>query len=85
MGATIFYRVVERSNDSLSVSTPSSFVSAMERAFGSQPWKLDEKDLATLRGMEATTATGSLSEVNPFQQIINLIEDGKSIEVWPEY
>jgi hypothetical protein len=82
MSATIFYRPVRpRDSHNLEVLLPSSFIDAMETAFGSQPWRLDGEDIPILRGM-AAFCHGSPD--NPFERLIKAIEKLDAIEVWPE-
>lgn len=88
MSATIYWRPLPLRDKHLKVGAPSSFIAAMERAFGPSPWGLGEGSLATLRGMSA--AFGDDDRENPFAQLVELIEDdgdgsSRSIEVWTQY
>jgi hypothetical protein len=50
MGASIFYRQVKpQDKTSLGVDAPSSFIEAMEKAFGDKPWRLTEEDVQVLK------------------------------------
>jgi hypothetical protein len=87
MSATIYWRRVSNSNKTLPVSAPSSFITAMERAFGAGPWIMSGDCLQTLRGMSA--CYGGPDRENPFDAMIRLIdqENGttQAIEVWTVY
>lgn len=87
MSASICWRALPTTNQTLDVAAPSSFLAAMTRAFQSgAPWTLGEGDLPVLRGMAA--AHGGSHRDNPFEQLIHLIDDGgspRTIEVWAQY
>jgi hypothetical protein len=83
MGATIFYRQVKpQDNTSLGVDAPSSFIEAMEKAFGDKPWRLTEEDVQVLKGMAAVY--DGYSE-HPFKDLIKAVERLGVVEVWPEW
>lgn len=87
MSASICWRALPTNNKTLDVAAPSSFITAMSRAFQYEPpWTLGEGDLPMLRGMAA--AHGGSDRDNPFEQLIHLIDDGdhpRTIEVWAQY
>lgn len=80
MSASIHWRKIKNSPDPrLGVSAPSSFIEAMERAFGGRAWELDAKAVPVLRGMAA------VSNDEAFEQMIELIEKFGEIEVYYQY
>ncbi len=85
MSATIYWRALPTTNKTLPVNAPSSFITAMERAFNrAPPWTVGVVDLPILRGMAA--AFGGNDRDNPFETMVGLIENGdRTIEVWPQY
>ena len=87
MSANVYWRPTNTTRHSLDVSTPSSFLSALRRAFDRDgPWELGNSDIPVLRGMAA--ACGENHFDNPYQRMIDAIEnDGnpQNIIVWSEY
>ena len=81
MSATIRWVATERGKV-LETSTPSNFIKAMERAFGSWPVQLDEKALPVLRGMAAIRDT--FTDASTFDELIHVIEEVGGIRLWSE-
>lgn len=84
MSANIHWRPVSKRAGDVPTSLPSSFIQSMEKAFGSQPWRLVESDIPVLKGMAATTNVDAF-ESDPYSFMISKIEATGEIEVWPEY
>lgn len=80
MSATIYYRPVGPVKQALDIWAPSTFISAIERAFGPLPQRLSAADIPTLRGMAATAEAH-----NPYADIVAKIELYGEIEIWAEY
>lgn len=80
MGATIHYRKAAGGGDPYlhKVGAPSSFMDAMERAFGHWPCTVGAGDVPVLRGMKAA-CVGTGEE---YGEIIDLIEQLGSIELY---
>lgn len=85
MSANIYYKQV-KPKDRKSVNTmfPSSFIAAMERAFGSAPWRLTAERIPVLTGMAAATPDKDDEYNGPFEQLIEAIHQLGEIEVWAE-
>lgn len=86
MSASLYWIPLNVARQHLEVWSGSSFVSAMDRAFGASPWRLGSESLERLRGMAALYANGERE--NPFTVLVDAIENGgesRIIEVWPEY
>jgi hypothetical protein len=83
MSANIKWKVVKPEGKSLNVSAPSSFLVAMERAFGTLPIILNANNIQILQGMAAVHGDGN----NPFVKLIEILETigDSSIEIWAEY
>ncbi len=85
MSASIYWRLITKDPASIAVGASSAFVSAMQRAFGPSPWRLNAEHLSTLHGMAATET----DRLNGYRQIIEAIQNDdatfNTIEVWPEY
>jgi hypothetical protein len=80
MSANIYYRPLKKTDASISVGSPSSFIEAMNNAFGeSRVWNLNTTDIATLRGMRAA------SKDPIYGELIDLIEKLDGIEVYYNY
>ena len=80
MSANIYWVPTSKKRD-FNVSAPSSFVSAIERCFGSLPRTFDYKDLEILKGMAAVYSY----DENPFENLIRLIEDHEEVELSVAY
>ena len=81
MSVTIYAKqVTPLKGTVLSTKTPTTFLSMMERAFHtSPPFRLDEGDLAVLKGMAATFDE---TQPNPFQELIQLMHHWKVVDVY---
>ena len=85
MSASIMWRPVAKTDKTLDgVWAPSTFIKAMEEAFGTMPIRLSDSHLSMLRAMAAVHGEG---EHNPYRELIDIIErlDGAEIEIWAEY
>jgi hypothetical protein len=85
MSATIYWQyITPQQHKTLAVSAPSSFVAAMERAFGGGPrWVLSGVNTQKLEGMAAAFGPDTY---NPFLELLDIIgEDGHEVEVWTRY
>ena len=83
MTANIHWTPEEQSSEILDVCQPSSFISAMDRAFGDSPWVLAQKDLDRLQGMNCVCDRES-SAAKEYQKLIELVVRHGAIRVWPE-
>lgn len=83
MSASICWRPTDNSRKHISVGAPSSFMQTMDRAGLRLPCTLGENELPTLRGMAATWSAPE--NANPYQQIIDLIEQHGEIDLFAEY
>lgn len=82
MSASIMYRQVNpEKGQYLGVGSPQQFMRTMESGFGSFPCVLTEESIPILKGMAATVS----DEDNVFEEIIELLQQIGSIELWPEY
>ena len=81
MSATIYWEPIKSNPKSLGVGAPSAFIRTMEKAFGSDWRNLDEESIPILVGLAAAQDT----DENPFQELIDLLDQYKSIRVWEEY
>lgn len=81
MSASIYYQAVKGKN--LSVGAKSSFLAAIERAFGGVPCVLSEHDVLKLQGLAA--AFDSEDQRAAVQELIEAIEKHASVRVWAEY
>ena len=81
MSATIFWEPITANPNSLDVMAPSWFMQVLERANMGLPNTFGEKDIPTLRGMAATVN----QERNPFNELIEIIEEKGSVNVWYEH
>lgn len=82
MSATIYWRPVSKKERYFkNVGAPSSFMSTLDRAFGRRAGKFTCMDLERLRGIAATYE----GEENPWEEMIEAIEEFSEIEIWPEY
>ena len=81
MSASIYYQPVK--GICLQMGAKSSFMEAMRRAFGPEPWSLGERDYHTLVGM----ATGLSDEDHraAADSLANAINEFSEIRVWAEY
>lgn len=84
MSASIYWRPVAKSRKSVSTYTPSSFIESIRKAFGEFPVKLDTDSLPVLQGMAAVEQMPGNGE-NPYEQLVEAINQIGSIEVWAEY
>lgn len=82
MSATIHYRKAGKEDPHLrQVWAPSSFIESMRRAFGTFPCVLTSEDVAKLAGMSAMLE----GEHDPYGELIELIENQGSIEIYATY
>lgn len=81
MSATVMYQPVK--GKSLDIGAPSSFLSALERAFGNRPWTLSGGDYHTLMGLAA--GLGSDDQRAACEQLAKAVQDHGEIRVWAEY
>lgn len=82
MSAAIVYRPIKpKGEKNLGVLFPSGFLEIMQKCFGDPPFTLETKDIPILTGMAAAWT----DDDNPFQRIIDKIEQYGGIEVWAEY
>lgn len=78
MSATIRYRPTSKEGPSLDVMAPSSFIEAIERAFGAFPVELDEDSILILQGMAAADQGKSSS----YEDVIETIKRVGSIHLY---
>ena len=81
MSASIFYQPINGKR--LTVSTPSSFLAALERAFGQGPWQLNQSHYSTLRGLAA--GMDDEEKRRAIEDITDAIQQHDAIRVWAEY
>lgn len=81
VSATIHYRKTSKTDPHLSVGSPSAFIEALERAFGSFPVELDESAIPVLKGM----AAASTFSARDFQEVVDKIEQHGGIELYASY
>lgn len=83
MGATIYYRRVAKNNKSLHVRAPSSFMEAVQDAFGHGGWPmpLGREALPVIKGMIAADK----GQREAYQDLYDKIEENDEIEIWPEW
>lgn len=81
MSATLYYRQISNKNKHVRVMAPSSFMRTLDEEFSGPPYRFGPTDVPVLRGM----AAGFDGSVNPFRELIELIEKLTDIEVWAEY
>lgn len=82
MSASLFYRFTDKKNPTLPVLAPSSFIEVMTDAFGEPPFHLSSSDAAMIRGIRAGCRQANREA---FDKILELIEDGREIEIWSEW
>ena len=83
MSATIHYRVTTTEDPHIHVGWPSEFIASMERAFGHFPCEVKESAIPVLQGMSAVRALPVNDD--PYEQIIRLIKQFGSIELYASY
>ncbi len=81
MGASIYWRPVDTAKHYLEIDGRSSFIAAIERAFGKLPVKLSCEDIPMLKGMAAVADERN----NPYEELISKIGQVGTIEVWAEW
>lgn len=82
MSATIYYQPVK--GKALSIGAPSSFTSALDRAFGRSPDRiLNEYDVPTLRGIAA--GFDSEDQRAAIDELIEAIQKHAAVRLWAEY
>lgn len=85
MSANIYYKQVKpRDRKSVNTMAPSSFLAAMERAFGSGPWRLTAEQIPILTGLMAAVPEEDDEYNGPYDQLIEAIHQLGEIEVWAE-
>lgn len=62
---------------------PSGFIHNMDKVFGAQPWTLSIADLSKLEVL-ANLFEGQARD-NPYQTIIEAIDENGPVQVWPVY
>jgi len=85
VSANIYWTPLGDKRHDISPMAPSSFIEAMERAFGKLPiiLELNEEVIATLRGMAA--AEGSATARDEYRAVRRALEDHRKIRLWAEY
>lgn len=84
MSASIYWKQVKPvKSHSLNVGAPSNFLEILEKVFGSRNPQLDESNIEALKGMAAVY--NIYGGVNPYEELIEAIEQYKEIELWAEY
>jgi hypothetical protein len=81
MSANIYWEAVDPNPKSLHVMAPSWFMGCLERAGMDLPHTFDSNDISVLRGLAASMN----EDKNPFNQLIEAIEENGSVNVWYEY
>ena len=81
MSVTFCWRIVSKKDKHFSGGLSNDH-SALERAFGGPPWKLDQINIPALQGM---AAVADHSDHCIYDNIIRAIEAHGLIEIWPEY
>lgn len=82
MSANIYWEPLKTTRDrDLDVAAPSSFISAMRKAFGDgNEWTFDESSVSTLEGMAA-----AYGYPNPYYELLSLLAKHDRIRIWAEY
>ena len=84
MSATLYFQPVK--GKALRIGAPSSFMSALDRAFKySQPWTIEASshDIAILEGLRA--GLDDLEQRAAINELLKALEDHTDIRVWAEY
>jgi hypothetical protein len=81
MSANIYWEPVSSKENRLRVMAPSSFMQVLERADMALPHTFTKLDIPVLHGMAATMN----DEDNPFNELIEAIQDFGSVSVWYEH
>ena len=81
MSATVVYQPIK--GKALDVGAPSSFVGALERAFGQRPWTLTDRDYYTLQGLAA--GLDSIDQREAVEELAEAVRQHGEIRVWAEY
>lgn len=82
MSASIYFKPVKpTANTRLNVGAPSTFIKAMERAFGHFPCLVNRGNIEKLKGMASMYDCRD----SPFEELINLLEHHEALELWAEY
>jgi len=82
LSASIHWRPVSETKNTLDVAAPSAFRDAIRECFGELPVQLDEKAIPILRGMAAMCRS---ARGNPYSDLIDAIQHCGAIEVWATY
>lgn len=87
MSLSVYLRVETiKTQESLTVSTPSRFLDAVRAAFGGDQTVFTQKELPTLKGLAAAWDKDQ-TDKNPFCRIVNLIQAGQGntqVRIWAE-
>lgn len=81
MSANLYWQPVKGKD--LNVGAPSSFMAALERAVGAQPWHLNEGHVHILKGLAA--GLDSTDQREAVETLIAGISRHSEVRVWPEY
>lgn len=85
MSANIYYKQVKpKDRQGINTTAPSSFIAAMERAFGFAPWRLTAEHIPILTGMMAVVPFEHDEYNGPYEQLIDAIHQLEMIEAWAE-
>lgn len=81
MSAAVMYQPVKGKR--LDIGAPSSFLTALERAFGPGYWTLTDRDYHTLKGLAA--GLDSDDERAACNELAEAVMECGEIRVWAEY
>lgn len=84
MSATICWRPTDIKDHYLErCGAPSSFIDAMAQTFDGFPVELSVAAIPRLQAMAAVF--GGADESNPYLELIEVLENHKSVKLWAEY
>lgn len=84
MSASICWRPVDKRDKTLRVGAPSLFMETMRKAGLEFPCTIGSEELPVLTGMAAVYGRND-ENVNPFDELITLVEKYGSVELWASY
>lgn len=81
MPAAIYWEPADASKARISCPAPSSFIDRMTKVFHGFPLTLSESDIPALKAM----AVMYESKPNPYEELLDILEQHRSIRLWASY